>query len=248
MKIVIIISGLLLMGCSTTPESLTGKHLFTFSKVSTTFFPDVIQDRIDTSAMEHFNSDHYTEILKRLGEESLSDKYEGKEVFRLTAIKSFSNPFTIRIERDGNKITITEKEAYKTNLKATTNDSTKTIITEHLEFDTARNEYVVVKISNQFVKGTINELDRTKINPIIKDKTETLGTKKWNEILRLVNEMEFFNMRTQLGMTGDDGTHYLIETHSNDGYYVVDRWSPKNGDFKDLVDYIIALTDRDAEN
>ena len=108
-----IIVGLFLVNCGSKTDDLAERNLFVYYKDNKDYFPDVMQSIIDTSKFEYFASDYYTEILKRLGEPSLSDQYRGKDIIRLTVVKSFRNHFTIRIERSGDEIIVNEKETYR---------------------------------------------------------------------------------------------------------------------------------------
>ena len=239
---------LFLVSCGAETNDLPQRDLFLYSKDNRDYFPDVIQARIDKSNFEYFASDYYTEILKRLGEPSLSDLYSGKDIIRLTVVKSFQNHFAIRIERNGDEIFVIEKETYRNSFPWVQTDSMKAAIGEHIEFDSLQSRYVKVKVKYFMGSDSIQELGRETIDPIVKNVMKKIKAEEWNRLVDQLTRNKFYDMKTQVGDIGFDGNHFLVETATRDGYFVVDRWSPKGGEFKEIVDHIIGLTDRAVEN
>lgn len=243
----IVIVALLFTSCET-EKRLAQNNLFDYSQYNKDYFPDAIQERLDTSTHEYFNSDYYTKILRRLGESSLSEAHPGKDILRLTVIRTFRNHFTIRIEKTTEGIVLIEKETYRNSFSWIPVDSLEAAIGEHIDFDSTKNTYVKIRMKYFMHSDSSQELSREIIDPIVKAETEELGIEKWNELVDLLNTKKFYSMRTPPGPTGFDGNHFLIETASKEGYFVVDRWSPPNDDFMEIVSFITALVKRLPED
>lgn len=230
-----IILGLTLLSCSEPYDKLSGKNLYTYTRNSD-FFPSGINQN------ETFYSDRFADILRQLSEKSLADKYRGHEIIRLTVIQSFRNHFTIIIERTDNGVQLTEKETYRDSRPVDNGDTTK-LTYDIIEFDSLAGKYMEVR--KHLPKGTNPieiETARKVIDPIIKKNSTKLKSNDWNTLCKTLDRTSFWEMYTADSVHGFDGNHFILETHTRDGYYVVDRWSPKEGDFKIITDYIIGLS------
>lgn len=240
---VIFISLLVLYGCSNGLK-LGDSNVYKFSGDRNAYFPTEIESNLDTTKGEFFNADVYSELLHQLHEKSLSDKFSGTEIVRLTVKKTFENHFMIKIEkRDDGKFMLTEKEVWRG--KGFIVDSANHMISSHIQFDSAVNKFFKVKL---LYKNPPVELQREEIEPVSKSSTREITEDQWNNLIMLLDKGSFNLMRPRVPEFGFDGNLYLIETHSKKGYYLVDRWSPDKGTFKDIVDYLVSLTGREAEN
>lgn len=237
-----ILTILTLFGCSVTVERLNERNLYSYID-NGDFFPKEIQGN---SRSESFYADGKTSILKRLAEKSLCNKYSGRDIIRLTAIKSFANHYSITVSKDIDKIVLTEKETLRDGKSIKSSDTTR-YIEQHIEFDSVSNNYVLIKIAYLIGIDSTEELERKVVDPIVEYRNQDLEIKTWNELVKIINDNSFYDMSTAEGSFGLDGHHFLLETHTKNGYYVVDRWSPKDGNFKTIVDFIIGLTDREPE-
>ena len=230
-----IILGLTLIKCTESTDRLSGENLYAFTD-NRDFFPKEIQEK------KHFNADWYSDLLKQLGEKSLADRYYGHEIIRLTAIRSFKNHFSILLVNKENEVQLTIKETYRDTRPVDNGDTTK-ITFDIIEFDSVTGKYFDVRkfmsIGNNPIDG---EIERKPIDPLLKNETTKLKTSDWNDLTKLLKTTSFWTMQPTDSIQGFDGSHYILETHSKDGYYVVDRWSPKSGDFKTIIDYIIGLS------
>lgn len=241
-KFQLIIVGLSVLSCSDSLEKITATNLYTFTNNQQFFPSEVIKE-------DHFPADSYADKLKQLDEKSLANKYRGHEIIRLTVLKSFSNHFTILIERTDKGIRLTEKETYRQSRTVHSEDTTK-IIYNVIEFDSLTGKYMDVRKFMLVGNAIEIEMERMPVEPLLKNESKKVKLKDWNNLIKLLDSTSFYKMypADTIAM-GFDGNHYMIETHSKNGYYVVDRWSPREGNFKKIIEYIVGLTDRtDSEN
>ncbi len=231
-----IVIGLTLLSCSESLDKLPARNLYSYTN-NQEFFPKEVKQNKD------FYADGFTCILKQLGEGSLADKYSGHEIVRLTVVKSFGSHFTILIEETNNGVILTEKETYRDSRPVNNGDTTR-ITYDVIELDSVTGKYMEVRKYMPVGTGPAIEIvaDRKVIDPIIKNESKELETKDWNNLSKLLNNTSFWEMYPADSIQGFDGNHFIIETHSKDGYYVVDRWSPNDGEFKTIIDYIIGLS------
>lgn len=77
------------------------------------------------------------------------------------------------------------------------------------------------------------EMERMPVDPLLKNESKKVKLKDWNNLIKLLDSTSFYQMypADTIAM-GFDGNHYMLETHSKNGYYVVDRWSPREGTLK----------------
>jgi hypothetical protein len=231
-----IIIGLTLLGCSESLDKLAGKNLYSYSD-NQEFFPDEIKQNKD------FYAKRFSVILMQLDERSLVDKYFGHEIVRLTVVRSFRNHFTILVEKTDNGVLLTEKETYRDSRPVNNGDTTK-ITYEVIEFDSVTSKYMEVrKYMPVGTRPAVEiETQRKVIDPIIRKESRELRSEEWNNLSKLLSNKYFWEMYPADSVRGFDGNHFILETHSENGYYVVYRWGPDSGDFKTIIDYIIGLS------
>lgn len=231
-----------MFGCSNGLE-LRGSNVYRFSGKGDAYFPNEIGANLDTTKGELFIGDVYSELLYQLHEPSLSDKFNGSEIIRLTVKKTFQAHFMIKVEKrvDGRFI-LTEKEVWREKGYI---DSANNMISSVIQLDSTLNKFFKVKL---LYADLPVELHREEIEPVVKYSTKEITADQWNKLVALLDSESFYSMGPRILEFGLDGNLYLIETHSKNGYYLVDRWSPEKGGFKDIVDYLISLTEREPEN
>lgn len=78
-------------------------------------------------------------------------------------------------------------------------------------------------------------------------KTIELSGSEWNEFQSLLEKAKYWSMPTkdQSGISGNDGSRWIMEGVQNGKYNVVDRWSPRNSAYQELGMFLINLTDLD---
>jgi hypothetical protein len=154
------------------------------------------------------------------------------------------------IERTDEGVQLTEKETYRDSRPLNNGDTTK-IIYNVIEFDSLTGKYMDVRKYMPFGTGPAIEIEieRKSVDPLLKNKSKAIKPEDWNSLTKLLDDTSFFEMLpTDSTSSGFDGHHFVLETHSKNGYYVVDRWSPRAGDFKKILDYIIGLTNQKSED
>ena len=70
----------------------------------------------------------------------------------------------------------------------------------------------------------------------------TLSFADWDEVVHLINSMDFWNF-SRRGMWGEDGSDWLLEGVTPDKYYVTSFWSPgSNDNFYKTCMFLIKLS------
>jgi hypothetical protein len=131
----------------------------------------------------------------------------------LTWLRSFDNPIVIAIQLQNEKVWLTVKKLDRHPQFIPTR-----IITDLPKpgklYDTT--EMIDVE------KYLLRQPDRSA--NIIVDEIKTLSARKWNEVM-LVKANYWTRSPTQESFRLD-GFQWIIEAHSLDAYWLVDRWSP----------------------
>ena len=65
----------------------------------------------------------------------------------------------------------------------------------------------------------------------------------WENFKTLLNQIDFWNMDTEVETMGLDGSQWILEGKDADKYHVVDRWTPRGGAYYQCCDFLIGLTD-----
>ena len=140
-------------------------------------------------------------------------------------------------------MTLTEKETYRISRSVNDGDPTK-FTYDVIEFDSVTNNYIQVRKYMSIGTDSVIEFEtqRKIIDPIIRNESIELRSEDWNNLSKLLSKASFWEMYPADSTPGFDGHHFILETHSENGYYVVDRWSPDSGEFKTIVDYLIGLS------
>lgn len=241
-SIIIFISTLLLYGCSNSLE-LGVSNVYRFTENGDDYFPNDVYSNLDTTKGEFFDSDLYTKLLHQLHEKSLSRNFSGTETIRLTVKRTFKNNFMIRVEkRDDGRFILAEKELWR---GKDVTEPGNYMVASHIQFDSTKNTFFKVKV---LYKDPPLELGREEFEPVSMSSEREITEEQWNNLVNLFDEKSFYSMGPRTYEPVFDGDGYLIETHSENGYYLVDRWSPKNGGFADIVDYLVSLAGREPEN
>jgi len=59
------------------------------------------------------------------------------------------------------------------------------------------------------------------------------------QFLVLLGKTAFWSAPSEDGAGGDDGAQWVLEGVESGRYHIVDRWSPKNGDFEKLCLFML---------
>jgi hypothetical protein len=183
----------------------------------------VIERRIITR-VDTFKLKWFSYYLYKLKEPVLSNYPLGKEVYRLTWLRSFHPPVVIRMEKERNRVRLTTK-----------------ILSRSPEFPGHR-------YADQ--DGSIHLADTSTAIPFRRNKTRAIPKAVYNEYVRLLAEQRVLFI-SPLGFRdslGSDGSEWILETHRPDGYYFIVRWSPEQTDsVRALGEYLIDLSDANKE-
>lgn len=189
------------------------------------FLPDdrVIERRIVTR-VDTFKLNWFSHYLYKLHEPVLSNYPLGKEIYRLTWLRSFHPPVVVRMEKEGNRIRLTTK-----------------ILSRIPELPGHR-------YTDQ--DGTIRVADTAAFIPFRRNTTRNLRKTVYDEYMRLLAEQRALFISPlgfQDALVGD-GSEWILETHNSDGYYFIVRWSPKQKEaLRTLGDYLLDLSDAKKE-
>lgn len=106
---------------------------------------------------------------------------------------------------------------------------------------------VVIKIEKQKDKVSISfkELDGLggyKPGKIINNEKNSMGKENWCKFIKLLNETDYWQMKTQDDVLGEDGASWILEGVKENRYHVVDRWSPSGGKYREACVYLLKLS------
>jgi len=77
----------------------------------------------------------------------------------------------------------------------------------------------------------------------------TIDKSTWSEFIKLLNQIDFWNLKTNEKIFGCDGSQWILEGKLLEQYHVVDRWTPdENSKFYHCCDFLIKLTDLKIKN
>ncbi len=78
---------------------------------------------------------------------------------------------------------------------------------------------------------------------VIVNETKPVDKQTWNKFQLLLAKADFWNLKTnEAGISGLDGSHWILEGVDEKKYQVVDRWTPGSGRFYECCDFLIGLT------
>nr|MDO8109259.1 hypothetical protein [Candidatus Sigynarchaeota archaeon] len=84
---------------------------------------------------------------------------------------------------------------------------------------------------------------------IEKEINKALNEKEIQEIEKYIEKMDFWNLKTNDGQLGLDGSQCIFEVHDKSNkYHIIDRWSPEyysedNKYYIELINYLLNLAD-----
>lgn len=69
----------------------------------------------------------------------------------------------------------------------------------------------------------------------------------WCHLVKLLNEANFWSMPSiEDDLGGNDGAQWILEGVRGDRYHVVDRWTPRDGQYRQACLYLLILSGRDV--
>jgi hypothetical protein len=195
---------------------------------STFYFPfNILPDSLKTDKWEtYLDSAHikyFSEVLFKVREPVLTNNYLGKEIYRVTLLRSFDPDIVVRIEKSNDGISLFEKTYFQ--YRRSVEDSV-----------------IQSKDSMPPVHCIHTVIDSTKITQSAKK----ISKKDWIRFEEMTRNKKFESMPTTVKMDfGPDGDIWLLEKHSKQGYYLVKRSSYGKGvdSLKTICDSLIRMSD-----
>ena len=77
---------------------------------------------------------------------------------------------------------------------------------------------------------------------LVVTKARTLSNKEWGEFTKYLEQSSYWTLPTDIGDIGNDGAQWVLEGARENRYHVVDRWSPKNGSYREACFYLLELS------
>ena len=184
------------------------------------FYDSLQHDRWETY-LDSFHVKYFSQVLHKTAEPILTNNYLGKEIYRLTLLRSFDPDLVIRIEKSNDGIILVEKTHFQ--FKSSVEDSV----------------YQDGDMPIHCIHVVIDSIRVTK-------SSKKLSTEIWNRFENVVRNNKFHLMPTKVKMDfGPDGDIWLLEKHSRFGYYFVKRSSFGKGvdSLRTICDSLIRIRD-----
>jgi hypothetical protein len=85
------------------------------------------------------------------------------------------------------------------------------------------------------------------------NRTRKVAKEEWDEFIRLIEQTCYWGLPTEdEGLIGEDGAQWILEGVRSSRYHIVDRWSPRNGSYREACLYMLKLSglgvDASSEN
>jgi hypothetical protein len=77
---------------------------------------------------------------------------------------------------------------------------------------------------------------------LILDRKRELTPDEWREFVRHLDDSCYWQLPTQDDNVGTDGAQWIFEGFNVGRYHVVDRWTPRNGSYRELCLYALKLS------
>jgi hypothetical protein len=74
------------------------------------------------------------------------------------------------------------------------------------------------------------------------NRTRPLSKDEWDEFVRLLDGICYWQMPTEDSRLGNDGAQWILEGMKDGRYHVVDRWSPDGGDYRAACLHLLKLS------
>ena len=74
-----------------------------------------------------------------------------------------------------------------------------------------------------------------------------ISEEHWFEFLTLLENANYWKMSSANEDLGDDGAEWILEGVKDNHYHIVDRWSPRNGEYREACIYLLKLSGVDVD-
>lgn len=79
---------------------------------------------------------------------------------------------------------------------------------------------------------------------LIIDKQKLISKENWDEFMKRLSQIDFWNLNTHEKNWGMDGAQWILEGKKPTQYHIVDRWTPnEKSDYYECCSFLIDLTD-----
>ncbi len=172
----------------------------------------------DEKKIDTFKESWYSYELYKMNEPVLYNYFLGKETYRFTWLRSFDLSVVIKLEKIGDEIFITTKEFNK-----------MIELPFYKELDSQGHE-IVRNFNVEFAQN--NTVRKKNI--------------AYNKLIHILKQKNFYNnphLPYRPCSIGTDGSEWIFEAHTKDGYYFMNRWTPSEGsDLRAVGEYLISLS------
>lgn len=195
-----------------------------------------LRDSMDYK-MKIWDFNIFSKIFIAFKEPVLYNYYLNKDVIRLLWSRSFHRPVLIRMEKDGDDVTLTTKILNSYPQSVLPKKVTIKFLPPFSKRSKHRKSPIIIEDPEPEEKIDVH----FDVNKTIK-----LSLKEWDIMLNKLNEADFFHMTPYSRDIGLDGSDWLLETHLSESYYYVFRWTPR-GAFRTCGEYLISLSEAKNE-
>ncbi len=177
-------------------------------------------DENQSYAPEEIKIDVLSAYLFQIREPLLFNKPSKREIFRLTWLRSFHNPIVINIIKKDNHYTVIRKESKRDSIRKEASEILKDLSTKN------KNEFFNIYRKHTYVDSKL------------------ISKKEWLKLIDVADSINFWNMEAGNEIGGFDGSMIYLEYSSNQGYKIVEKWSPEEESlFYKIFSHIIELSD-----
>ena len=195
------------------------------------YFPDSIQSDsvyIRTN-MDSFKKGWFSSVLYATGQPVLFNYYLGHPQYRFILLRSFDPPIVFTLNKEKGKVWIETRMLSKILWfwHQVVVDSTTYWVDPNQDSALTKYENKADTIKKADWHGEIKINQRTELT--IKD---------WKEFEKIVAKQSFWTMAPYRSSDGIDGSQWIIEGHSKNKYWMVNRWSPQDS-IREMGDFMI---------
>jgi hypothetical protein len=76
---------------------------------------------------------------------------------------------------------------------------------------------------------------------LIETKALKIDESEWCGFMAILERANYWNQTLEKDDSGNDGAQWILEGVRENRYNAVDRWSPRDGDFRDACIYLLEL-------
>ncbi|HEV8592464.1 MAG TPA: hypothetical protein VGQ55_10205, partial [Pyrinomonadaceae bacterium] len=110
--------------------------------------------------------------------------------------------------------------------------------------------YVRIENGHGGIRLSTKELDGAggyEPGKVIRSRDITLDPKVWCEFLRRLDGASYWQLAKDNNELGDDGSQWVLEGVKDGRYHIVDRWTPREGEYREACIYLLRLSGLDVD-